>query len=195
MLKRFFYLLTSFLVLTSFIAQAQNPLLAIFGSGAGLEERLLYKKPAGPYTVTIDGTRLVREDNYFKLEILENGQAIPADSVVTVSITPPEGMGSKSEFTAKYDSGLFVIDPLKLEGKGEWTNQDTWLVNVDIKTPTNEAATEFGMQVYPVKTDAGFVFRAVNVAIPVVALLAFMAVFALRRVRLEQMASPAQKLS
>lgn len=186
MLKRFFYLLASFLVLTSFIAQAQNPLLAIFSNGAGLEERLLYKKPAGPFTVTIDGTRLVREDNYFKLEILENGQPIPADSVVTVSITPPERMGEKNEFTATHDGELFVIDPLPLEGKGQWTNQDTWLVNVGIKTPTGEAVTEFGMQVYPVKTDAGFVFRAVNVAIPVVVLLAFMAVFVLGRVRLER---------
>lgn len=188
MLKRFFYLLTSFLVLTSFIAQAQNPLLAILGNGAGLEERLLYKKPAGPFTVTIDGTRLVREDNYFRLEILENGQPIPADSVITVSITPPERMGSQSEFTATNDGELFVIDPLPLYGQGEWTNQDTWLVNVNIKTPTGEGATEFGMQVYPVKKDAGFVFRAVNVAIPIVALLVFLVVFALRRVRLEQVA-------
>jgi hypothetical protein len=188
MLKRFFYLLTSFLVITSFNAQAQNPLLAIFGNGAGLEERLLYKKPAGPFTVTIDGTRLVRNDNYFKLEILENGKAIPAESVVTVSITPPEGMGSKNEFTATHDGERFVVDPLPLEGKGQWTNQDTWLVNVNIKMPTKEAMTEFGIQVYPVKTDAGFVFRAVNVAIPVVVLLVFMAVFALGRVRLERAA-------
>jgi hypothetical protein len=186
MLKRFFYLLTGFLVFTSFIAQAQNPLSAIFGNGAGLEERLLYKKPAGPFTVTIDGTRLVREDNYFRLEILENGQAIPADSVVTVSITLPERMGKKSEFTAKHDGKDFIIDPLPLEGKGQWTNQDTWQVNINIKTLTGEAVTEFGMQVYPIKTDAGFVFRAVNVAIPVVVLLAFMAVFALGRVRLER---------
>lgn len=188
MLKRFFYLLTSFLVLTSFIAQAQNPFLAILGNGAGLEERLLFKKPAGPYTVTIDGTRLVREDNYFKLEVLENGQAIPADSVVTVSITPPEGIGTPSQFVAKYDGERFVIDPLPLRGMGEWRDDDTWLVNVTIKTPTGEGATEFGTQVYPLKEDAGFVFRAVNVAIPVVALLAFMAVFALRGVRLERSA-------
>jgi hypothetical protein len=185
MLKRFFYLLTSLLVVTPFVAQAQNPLAALFGNGAGLEERLLYKKPAGDFNITIDGTRLIG-DNYFKLEILENGKPIPAESVVKVNITPPEGIGDKSEFTATYDDGRFVIDPLPLSGKGTWSNTNTWLVVLNVKTPTGEATTDFGMQVYPVKTDAGFMFRAVNVAIPVVVLLAFMAVFALGRVRLER---------
>jgi hypothetical protein len=189
MLKRRFYLLTSFLVFSSFIAQAQNPFLAVLGNGAGLEERLLYKKEAGPYIVTIDGTRLIRDDNYFKLEVLEDGQVIPADSVVTVSITPPEGIGTPSDFVAKYDGKRFVIDPLPLQGKGEWTDNDTWLVNVNIKTSAGEGATEFGMQVYPIKPKASFGFRAVNVAIPIVTLLGFMAVFALRGVRLEQAAT------
>jgi hypothetical protein len=189
MLKRFFYLLTGFVIFTSFIAQAQNPFLALLGNGAGLEERLLYKKPAGPFTVTIDGTRLVRNDNYFKLEILENGKSIPAESVVTVSITPPEGIGTQSEFTAKHEGEHFVIDPLPLTGTGTWSNQDTWRVAVNVKTPTGETTTDFGMQVYPVKPGSSFVFKAVNVAIPVVVLLAFMAVFALGRVRLERAAT------
>jgi hypothetical protein len=188
MLKRFLYLLTSFLILASLLAQAQNPFLALLGNGAGLEERLLYKKPAGPFSITIDGTRLIG-DNYFKLEILENGKPIPAESVVTVSITPPEGIGNKSEFTAKHDGERFVIDPLPLTGKGTWSNKNTWLVVLKVKTFTSEATTDFGMQVYPVKPGSSFVFKAVNVALPAVVLLAFLAVFALGRVRLERAAA------
>ncbi len=194
MLKRFFYLLTSLSILTSFIAQAQNPLQALFGSGAGLEERLLYKKPFGPYTITIDGTRLIG-DNYFKLDIRENGKPIPAESIVRVSITPPKGIGTSSSFIAKHDSERFVIDPLPLAANGSWTDQDSWLVEINVQTPTGKGATDFGMQVYPVKPDSGLAFRAINVALPVVVLGVFLAVFALRRVRLEQVASPAQRLS
>jgi hypothetical protein len=178
-------LFISLLTLTSFIAQAQNPLLALFGNGAGLEERLLYKKPAGPFSFTIDGTRLIG-DNYFKLEILENSKPIPAESVVTVSITPPEGIGNKSEFTATHNGERFVIDPLPLTGKGTWSNKNTWLVVLKVKTLTGEATTNFGMQVYPVKPGSSFVFKAVNVALPAVVLLAFLAVFALSRVKLER---------
>jgi hypothetical protein len=193
MLKRFFFVLTSLLLFTPFVVQAQivaqahNPLQALFGNGAGLEERLLYKKPVGPYTITIDGTRLIG-DNYFKLEILENGKPIPAASVVIVDITPPEGMGSKSEFTAKHDGERFVINPLPLIANGTWANTGSWLVEVNVKTPTGEAVTDFGVQVYPMKPSSSFVFKAVNVAIPVVVVLAFIAVFALGRVRLERSA-------
>ncbi|MGL4611146.1 MAG: hypothetical protein ACRCYY_15950 [Trueperaceae bacterium] len=186
MLKRGSHLLIGFLVLTACVVQAQNPFAAILGNAAGLEERLLYKKPAGPYTVTIDGTRLVREDNYFKLEVLENGKPVPSNSVVTLRMTPPQGVGTPSEFTAKHKGEGFIIDPLPFRGIGEWDDQDTWLVNLHIQTPRGEGATELGIQVYPVKQDAGFLFRTVNVAIPVVVLLAFMTVFVTRKVRLEQ---------
>lgn len=186
MLNRITQFLLSLLVVSGFVAQAQNPFFALLGNGAGSEERLLYKKPVGPYTLTIDGTRLIRDDNYFKLDVRENGQAIPADSTVRVSITPPERIGTKSEFVAKHDGELFVVDPLPLEGKGEWTDQDTWLVNVDIQTPTGEATTDFGMIVYPTKPDSGFTFRALNVALPIIVVGLFLAVFALRGVRLER---------
>jgi hypothetical protein len=181
-------LLLSFVVLSSFVALSQNPFLALLGNGAGSEERLLYTKPVGPYTLTVDGTRLVG-DNYFKLDIRENGQPIPADATVRVSITPPERMGAKSEFVAKHDGELFVVDPLPLVGTGEWTDQDSWLVTVAIQTQTGEHATDFGIQVYPTKPDSSFTFRAVNVAIPIVVLALFLAVFALRGVRLERAAA------
>jgi hypothetical protein len=139
MSNRFVQVLLGFIVVSSFFAQAQNPLLALLGNSAGSEERLLYKKPVGSYTLTIDGTRLVG-DNYFKLDIRENGVPIPADATVRVSITPPDRMSlTKSEFVAKYYGEKFVVDPLPLSGKGEWTDQDTWLVTVAIQTPTGEA--------------------------------------------------------
>jgi hypothetical protein len=186
--NRFVQIFFSLLLLSSFVAFAQNPFLALLGNGASSEERLLYKKPVGSYTLTIDGTRLVG-DNYFNLDIRENGVPIPADSTVRVSITPPERMGAKSEFIAKHDGELFVIDPLPLVATGEWTDQDTWLVEVAIQTPTGEATTDFGIQVYPTKPDSSFTFRAVNVAIPVVVLVLFLAVVALRGVRLERAAA------
>jgi hypothetical protein len=185
-LNRCIQLLLSVVVLSGLVAQAQNPLLALLGNSAGGEERLLYKKPVGSYTFTVDGTRLVG-DNYFKLDIREKGQPIPADSIVHVSVTPPERMGlTKSEFVARHDGEKFVVDPLPLLGTGEWTDQDTWLVTVAIQTSTGEATTDFGIQVYPTKPASSFTFRAVNVALPIAVLALFLAIFALGGVRLEQ---------
>jgi hypothetical protein len=186
MRNRLFQLLLGFVALSSFVAFAQNPFLALLGNSAGSEERILYKKPVGSYTLTIDGTRLVG-DNYFKLDIRENGKPIAADAIVRLSVTDPERMGGKkSEFVARHDGETFVVEPLPLSGKGKWTDQDNWMINVDIDSVSGQATTDFGIVVYPTKPDSSFTFRAVNVAIPVVVLVLFLAVFALRGVRLER---------
>jgi hypothetical protein len=183
MFKHFLQLFLSLVVVLGFV-QAQNPLLALLGNGSSSEERLLYKKPLGPYTLTIDGTRLVG-DNYFHLDIRENGKPVSADTAVRVNIVPPEGRGEKSDFWAKYDGERFVIDPLPLEAKGRLTDRDIWLVTVAIQTPRGEATTEFGLRVYPNKPDSSFVFRVVSVGIPIMVLGFFLLVVMLRGVRLE----------
>ncbi len=164
------------------LSQAQNPLLALLGEGAGSEERLLYKKPAGNYEVTVDGERLL-ERTYFNLDIRQDGEPIPADSKVTLSLTPPESAGiAASSHTARHDGERFVVDSIQLKTNQDW-GEDNWFVNITIN---DEASTSFGTLVYAPKPEQSTVFSVVNIALPIIVLAVFMAIYALRAIRLEQ---------
>lgn len=168
-------------------AFAQNPFLALLGNSVGSEERLLYKKPAGPYEITIQGERLL-ERAYFKLDIRQDGEAISPDAKVEVTITPPESAGSRpSSYSASYDGEQFVVDPLTLTASQDWGDA-SWLVDLAISGPAGEGQTSFGMQVYAPKPDQSTLFKTLNVILPVAVLLLFLGVFSLRKVRLEQVA-------
>lgn len=182
------------IILSSFIVfgyvQAQNPLTALFSGSAGSEERLLYKKPAGTYEITIDGERLL-ERAYFRMDIRENGVAISPDSVVTLEIVPPARANSTtSTYTAIYDEPTkrFVVDPITLEASGNW-DIDNWMATVDIQSTTGDASMTFGTQVYAPKPKQNTMFSIINIVLPLITLALFLGVFALRGIRLEQVAT------
>lgn len=167
--------------------QAQNPLVALLGSSAGSEERLLYKKPAGPYEITIDGERLL-ERAYFRMDIRQDDLVIPDTSKVNVQIKPPAIVGSEDLFyTAIFDETTqrFVVDPLNL-GSVATNNEDNWLVTITVDSKAGVASTTFGTQVYAPKPKQSTVFSVINIVLPLVVLAMFLAIYALRGVRLEQ---------
>jgi len=181
------------IILSSFIffghTQAQNPLLALLGGSAGSEERLLYKKPAGPYEITIDGERLL-ERAYFRMDIRQDGVPISSDSLVELTIVPPARANSQtSSYTAIYDAPTkrFVVDPINLEASGDW-DIDNWIATVDINSFAGEATMTFGTQVYAPKPKQNTVFSIVNIVLPLITLALFLGVYALRGIRLEQTA-------
>ncbi len=176
----------SILLFTSHL-QAQNPLLALLGNSAGSEERLLFKKPAGPYEITIDGERLL-ERAYFRIDIRQDGLPIADTSEVTVEITPPAIANATDLFyTAVFDADTqrFVVDPLNF-GTAKTTNDDNWLVTVTVNSEAGEGSTTFGTQVYAPKPKQSTVFSIINVILPLVVLALFGGIYALRGVRLEQ---------
>jgi len=174
--------ITLSLVLLMGYAQAQNPFLALLGSGAGSEERLLYKKPAGPYEITVDGERLLQR-SYFKLDIRENGQAIDPNTNVTLTLTPPESAGiPESSHTANFDGKHFLVDTIKLNTDQDW-GDDNWFITISIN---NETSTSFGTLFYAPKPAQDIVFSAINIALPLIVLALFIGLYSLRGIKLEQ---------
>ncbi len=185
-MQRFALLMVSVFMLAS-QAYAQNPLWALLGNSAGSEERLLYKKPAGPYEITIMGERLL-ERAYFKIEVKQDGQPVSADTQVRVKISPPESAGSEvTTYTASYDGERFIVDPLSLSASSDWGDA-SWLVDLELDGAAGKASTSFGMQVYAPKPDQSVLFKTLNVILPVAVLLIFLGIFALSGVKLERLA-------
>jgi len=179
------------IILSCFIvfgyANAQNPLLALFSGSAGSEERLLYKKPAGPYEITIDGERLL-ERAYFRMDIRQDGVPIGKDSQVQLTIVPPARANSQtSSYTAIYDEPTqrFVVNPITLEASGDW-DIDNWMATVDINSEAGKATMTFGTQVYTPKPKQNTLFSAINITLPIIVLVIFLGIYALRGIRLEQ---------
>ena len=166
-------LLTLLLALSS--ALAHSPL----SGGSGSVERLLQRKPAGPYTVTIDGERLLGHA-FFELDVRHEGRPVAADTGVVVEVVPPASAGSAARSYRAVPLGdRFLIDPLELEAAGDW-GSDSWLVKVRIDGAAGSGETGVGIQVYPTAPAAPLGFRLGSVAAPLLVLLAVMGLFALR---------------
>ena len=182
-MKRLIQTLFALALLALAGAQTQGPLPGLFGQLSGTEERLLYRKPAGPYTVTIDGERLLGRA-YFDLDVRYQNRPIAEGSVVTVDLVPPATAGSASQSYRAVRSGdRYRIDPLILEASSDW-GDDSWLVHLRVAGAQGVGETTFGMQVYGPKFEAPAPFSVLSVALPVVLVLAFLGVFALRGTRL-----------
>ena len=173
----------------STVAHAQDSFFGLLRDGLGAEERLLYKKPVGPYTVTVNGERLI-ERTYFKLDIRRDGEPVADEITVEVKITPPDSAGSKIQrYTAVYKASYFIVDPILLRATQNW-GDDLWLVDIRISAPAESVDTTFTMQVYPPKPSAPFIFRAVSILLPIAVVLGFAGAFTLQGVKLEHSTKP-----
>lgn len=163
------------LLLALTTAAAHSPL----SGGSGGTERLLQRKPAGPYTVTIDGERLLGHA-HLALDVRLRGDPLPADSTIEVEITPPASAGSAARSYRAVPLGdRFLIDPLELEASGDWGN-DSWQLDIRIAGPAGPAETGVGIQVYPPAPDAPTIFDLGSAAAPLLLLLGTISLFALR---------------
>lgn len=185
-MRRFVPVLAGLLLTAA--ALAGNPLAALLGNLdglAGAEERLLHRKAAGPYTVTVDGQRLVG-DAWLRLDVRQDGVPLGPDATLTLEVVPPAGSGLPArDYTAVHDAdrGVFVVDPLGLDD-APGLDQAYWDVAIRVDGPAGNGETSMSLYVYPPKLEPGPLFGIVSVALPLAVLALFGAVFAVRRTAL-----------
>ena len=189
-----------FLPLHPAIAQAAAPESVVEGAdnvdGFALptelpsQERLLHRKPAGEYIVTILGERLIG-DAYFVFDIEHPEGTVGPDSRVTVTLYPDEfreGEPSSEvpelekevadagtepppapaeadgiRYEARFDSeqAHFVIDDLVFNAK-----VSVYRVVTRIEGALGPGEKNFYLDIYPLKTEAGLGFRLLNLVLP-----------------------------
>ena len=107
---------------------------------------VLMEEPAGPYRVSALADPDVGQGTFYILIALEQGQAPPPDTVVTVWVEPEDGHLGEAAHRAereqtRYGERFVAKVPFDAEGK--------WRVRLEIEGSTGQGSLVFPVQVTP----------------------------------------------